>query len=281
MIWNIITDSSCDIKSLKDITDNEDIRYKSIPFIITVDEKDYIDDDNLDTERLVEAMEESSAASRSCCPAPQEWADAFEKEGCSVAITISKALSGSYNSACAAKHMVLEKYPDKKIAIINSYSAGPGLIILARKLCRYIEEGFDFDTAAAKLEEDARESRIVFALCSYDNLIKNGRISPFAGFVAKKLGFWGVGIANDKGEIAVKSKVRGAKKAINEIIKDMEERRVPTERVVISHCMNEETALLIKQAVSARWSDIPVDINTCRGLCSYYAEKNGLIVSYY
>lgn len=280
-MWNIITDSSCDIKSLENITDNKDISYKSIPFIMTVDDKDYVDSDDLNVSELVDAMEKSTKVSRTSCPAPQEWADAFEKEGYAIAITISKNLSGSYNSAGVAKDMVLEKNPEKKIAIINSLSAGPSLIILVKKACEYIEQGLDFDTVERKLEEDARTCNIVFALCSYTNLIKNGRMSPFAGFVAKKLGFWGVGIASDEGEIVVKSKVRGAKKALVEIVKDMEERRVPQECVIISHCQNEEVAMQIKEAVLSKWSNITVEVHENRGLCSYYAEKNGLMVAYY
>lgn len=42
-----------------------------------------------------------------------------------------------------------------------------------------------------------KHTHIVFALSSFDNLIKNGRVSRITGFLAGKLGFWGIGIGSE------------------------------------------------------------------------------------
>jgi DegV family protein with EDD domain len=208
------------------------------------------------------------------------WHEQFEKEGHVIAITISERLSGSYNSACVAKSMVLEKESDKKIGVINSCSTGPEMVLIIRKLCKLIAEGYNFDDVMDKINEYMNHSHIVYALCSFNNLVKNGRMSRIAGFVANKLGFWGVGIATPEGAIDIKHKVRGKKKVIEAVIKDMRERGARIESVVISNCQNMEIAEKMKQAIKKEWNKIDVKIVPVRGLCAYYTERGGFLVGY-
>jgi hypothetical protein len=49
---------------------------------------------------------------------------------------------------------------------------------------------------------------------------------------------------------------------------------------IISHCFNEQVALQLRDMIVARWHDAVVQILPTRGLDSYYAERNGLIISY-
>ena len=63
-----------------------------------------------------------------------------------IAITITGAMSGSYRSACAAKDMIAEDYPDKKIYVMDSMSTGPELMLLTRRAITYAMEDIDFDT---------------------------------------------------------------------------------------------------------------------------------------
>lgn len=277
MKWNIIADSSCDLFELE--KEYENIRFATVPFTISVGDEDFIDDDNFDADKLVDAMDACTEASRTACPSPHAWCEEFEQEGNIFAITISSKLSGSYNSACAARDMILEDEQGRKIHIIDSQATGAQLILIIRKLCELIESGCDFDEVAEKIDVYARDARIVFALSSFNNLVKNGRMNKIVGFVANKLGFWGIGIGNE-GSIEIKSKVRGAKKALDVIIEDMKERGYACGDVVISHCCNPEVAETLKTAIQDVWNKAEVTIVRTRGLCSYYAEKGGLIVGY-
>ena len=95
MRWNIVTDSSCDLPPV----DNKDeqVRVSSVPFIISVGEKDFVDDAALDTDTMLKAMEQCKSASHTSCPTPQSWIEEFEKADQNIAITISSQLSGSMN----------------------------------------------------------------------------------------------------------------------------------------------------------------------------------------
>lgn len=278
MEWNIIADSSCDTFELEE--QYSDIRFSTIPFVISVDSKDYVDDETLDTARMVSAMEESKKISHTSCPSPNAWYEQFLKPGYTIAVTISSKLSGSFNSATTAMNMIHEKYPDKKIALIDSHSTGPEMIMIIRKLCEWINSGADFDDVVRNAIEYEKRTHIVFALSSFNNLIKNGRMSRIAGFLAGRLHMWGIGIGSEEGTIIIKHKVRGQKKALETIISDIKERRVKPVEVVISYCQNLELAETLKAAIEKLWNEAKVTIVPTRGLCSYYAERNGLIVAF-
>ena len=278
MKWNIITDSSCNLYHLDE--QSEKIRFASIPFVINIGSRDFVDDEKLNTAEMVTAMESCGEVSHTSCPAPYAWYEQFEKEEYSIAITISSKLSGSYNSACTARNMILEKYPDKKIAVIDSRSTGSEMVLIVMKLCKLINAGYDFNSIIEKTEQYMKHTHIVFALSSFDNLIKNGRMSRITGFLAGKLGIWGIGIGSEQGTIEIKEKVRGNKKALNAILKDIKERVTNIETVVISHCQNAEFAESLKNTIQNICHTVEVKILPTGGLCSYYAEKGGLIIGF-
>lgn len=278
MKWNIITDSGCDMLDFEG--QNSDISFSSIPFVISVGKEDYVDNETLNIPDMITAMETCENASHTSCPPPYAWYEQLKKPGYSIAVTISSKLSGSYNSAYTARSMLLEQDSGKRIALIDSRSAGPEIILIVEKLCELIEAGNDFDTVIEKAEEYIRHTHVVFALSSFNNLVKNGRMSKLAGFIAGKLCFWGIGVGSEEGMIQIKQKARGSGRALDAIINDMKERGIKYGTVIISHCQNIELAERLKTTIQNMWYDVKVKIVPARGLCSYYAERGGLIVGY-
>ena len=276
-MWNIVTDSSCDTMDFE--TTCDDISYASVPFAISSDTKEYIDDDSIDIPAMVAELKGSRTA-KTACPSPAAFHEHFEKPGDSLAFTISAELSGSYASACTARQMLLEEQPDRKVGIFNSKSTGPALILLIRMATRLIEEGLTFEAIEERLHRFTDEIKTVYALNSFDNLVRNGRMSRLTGFVAHKLGFWGIGIASPEGRIEIKSKVRGTAKAIAQLVDDVKERMPNVQEIVISHCLNQEAANELKAAILATFKNVRVDVFPMRGLDSFYAENKGLIVGY-
>lgn len=277
MKWNIVADSSCDLKQFA--PEDERVAFSTVPFVIRTEDQEFIDDEQLNTEEMVSALAGSREAGRTSCPSPETWLEKFSRAGHTIAVTISSSLSGSYNSACLARDMILEKDPERKIAVIDSKSAGPELAMIIRKLHVLMNEKFSFEEIVEKLNAFAAQTETIFALTSFDNLVKNGRVSRIAGFVAGKLGMCGVGVAND-GRIDVKAKVRGTQKALRVIIEDMKAHAFEGGEVWIHHCLNEELALRLKALIEEKWKGAKVGILPTRGLCSFYAEKGGMIIAY-
>ena len=276
--WNIVADSSCDLKQME--TQEEKIEFSTVPFVMQVGQQEFVDHEALDTAELIDAIANCKEAAKSACPSPETWLAHFRRPGPAFALTISSNLSGSYQSACIAKDMILEEEPDKEIAILDSKSTGPELVLMIARLAELIRENIPFEKIVEDVQALADRTHVAFALCSFDNLVKNGRVSRLAGFVAGRLGLWGVGIASEEGRIVVKTKVRGAQRAIGAILDDMKERAFTSGHVVISHCFNEEMALKLKEKILTTWDKAQVRIIPTRGLDSFYAEKGGLIIAY-
>ncbi len=219
MKWNIITDSSCDMFGFD--KEHENIVFSSVPFTISVGDENFVDDRNLDVDGMIDSMDACAEASHTACPSPHAWQEKFEQEGNVIAITISSKLSGSYNSACAAKDMVLEEQPDKKIAVIDSRSAGSELVLLVKKICELIESGADFETVVEKAELYSRHTHVVFALSSFNNLVKNGRAPKLAGQLTQMLNIrLAVSPEWKSGEIKAIKKGRGAKRIVTNTMAD-------------------------------------------------------------
>ena len=95
MKYAIVTDSSCDLKSLPSSHNN--IIYLQAPLSLRIGNREFIDDENLDIDNFMNEMQESTEATGSAAPSPQSWIDAFEQADIIFAITISSKLSGSWN----------------------------------------------------------------------------------------------------------------------------------------------------------------------------------------
>ncbi len=278
MKWNIVTDSSCDL--LQFAPEDERVSFSTVPFVIRAADTEFIDDEHLSVPEMVSTLAKIPEAGRTSCPSPEAWLEKFQAaEGNIVVVTISSNLSGSYNSACLARDMLLETEPDRNVAIIDSKSAGPELTMIVRKLYSLMDEDLSFAAVEQQLNDFTDRTQTVFALTSFDNLVKNGRVGRIAGFVAGKLGMCGIGVAND-GRIDVRSKVRGAHRALKVVIDNMKENSFAGGNVLIAHCLNEELALKLKSLIEENWGSALVNIMPTRGLCSFYAEKGGMIIAY-
>ena len=155
--------------------------------------------------------------------------------------------------------------------------ASGSLVLCVRELERLARAGVDFDEAVARANTFLERTKILFALSSFDNLIKNGRMT---GFLARALGMWGIGTASEEGTIVVEGKARGTKKTVRELINRMKERGFAGGRVAISHCDNLAVAQTLKENILRLWGNSEIEIIPTRGLCSYYAERGGLIIGF-
>ena len=278
MKWNIVSDSSCDLTDIPERL--PEVAYSSVPFTISVGRTDYVDDENLDVAELIKAMDNCPEASHTSCPSPGAWYEQFSRAEQSIAVTISSQLSGSYNSARAAKDIVLEEQPEKKVYVLDSRAAGAELVLIVKKIHHLVSCHVNFEDVVTLAQEYADKTRVLFALSSFENLVKNGRMSRMSGFIAGKLGLWAIGIGSDEGKIDMRHKTRGTGKMLALIIEEMQHRGFSGDPVVISHCQNSEAAESLREKINAIWKTAEVSIMPTRGLCSYYAEKGGLIIAF-
>lgn len=287
MSWAIVADSSCNLRSLTEAHDK--IIYKSVPLTIHVGGVDYVDDDTLDVHALNEHIAAESEASSSSCPSAGLWAEAFRAADNVIAICISSNLSGSFEAANMARNIVLDEYArehdgvisGKNIFVLNSRAAGGKLELLVTLLNRYLTENNPtFEQAVSYIEGVEERSQVLYSLSSYENLMKNGRMPRLAGTIASKLNIRVLGTASIEGTIKIVGPARGEKKMAKKIISVMENDGYTGGMVYIDHVENEPAAEQLKQTILERWPEAEVFILPCGALCSYYAEREGLIIGY-
>ena len=277
--WKLVSDSGCSLL-VPDGLAGIDIDYAEVPFTISVDNTDYIDEPGIDIEKMLEHIANCRSGGRTSCPSPHAWLEAWGDAENVIAFTLSASLSGSYNSAIAARHMALEKNPGRNIAVINTCGAGVFPEQLANIIYEGIEDGDSFDVIVSAADKAVREIQVVFALGSLDNLIKAGRLNKLVGYAAHRFNISAIGVASPGGRIELRHKFRGMKKIYGKLIDTLRETGFTGGELVISHCMNEDGAEKLGHLIKAEWLDADVSIVPASGLCSYYMGKGGMIITY-
>lgn len=279
MTWGIVTDSSSDLRA-SDLKDKS-IGLEVVPLSIVVDQCEITDDDNVDLNQLLQLLKHSKTGSSSACPSPEAFRQAFIKYDNIIAVTMTGALSGTYSSACTAKDMVLEEFPDKNIFIIDSRSTAGALAMTVKYTAEIIKENISFSEVCDKAKAFCDNLHLVFTLSCYDNLVKAGRMNSFTGIVASCLGIRAVSVATEKGEIVVAKKARGELRAYEAMMDIMAENNGAKEHgVSICHCKNYEGAVKCKQLIKSRFGITNITILDCKALTSFYAMPGGIILAY-
>ena len=89
-----------------------------------------------------------------------------------------------------------------------------------------------------------------------------------------------MGKASDHGTLEMLDKCRGAKKALAAIVEQMAAQGYGGGAVRISHVGNEAAALTLRDTLAERYPQAEIQVYGARGLCSFYAEKGGLLVGF-
>lgn len=272
--YKIVTDSSADM------LDFGTIAFAVAPLKILTDQKEYTDNSDLNVNDMVEDLLKYKGKSSSSCPNPDEWLATFGDAQYVFCITITATLSGSYNAACIAKQLYEEQFPNRKVFVINSLSTGPEMKLFIEKIAELISAGKSYEDICKEIDLYMNKTGLLFMLESMKNLANNGRVSHLTAKAAGLLGIRVIGKASDKGDLQPLDKVRGDQKTRAAIINHMHKEGYWGGKVRISHCLNPEFAKYVKDALLKEFGNIDVEIYTCGGLCSFYAEKGGVLIGF-
>lgn len=270
----IVADSACDLVAL------DGVDFTVAPLKIITDNKEYIDDTSLDVEKMVTELKEYRGRSSTSCPNAADWLDAFGDAEYVFCVTITGTLSGSYNAACLAKETYESEHNGRQVYVLNSLSAGPEITLLIEKLRRLILDGGDFQNVCQSINEYSKNTGLLFMLESMQNFANNGRVKPSVAKMAGLLGIRVVGKASDIGDLQPLNKCRGAEKALKTIVEHLQNAGLKSGRVSIAHCFNETAAKTLAHNVEVHFPEAKVTIHKLRGLCSFYAERGGILVGF-
>ncbi len=254
--------------------------FAAAPLKVITDEREFVDDAALDLDEMTAWFERYKGRSKTSCPSPADWLQAFGDADEVYCVTITSGLSGSFNAACIAKQMYEAEHEGKRVCVIDSLSAGPELVLIIEKLEEYIKQELPFDTICAEIERYQQQTGLIFMLESLKNFAANGRVSPALAKIAGVLGIRIVGKASAQGTLEPTNKSRGEARALTTLIDNLRQAGLKTGKVRIAHNQNEVAAETLRDMLLTVLPQADVQIHICRGLCSYYAEKGGLLVGF-
>ncbi|KRL64043.1 DegV family protein [Lactobacillus psittaci] len=269
----LIVDSSSNLNS--DLSSNLDV----VPLVINLGNESYIDDDQLDYKHFLESIYANNEKSGTACPNLQAWLDALTGSKKAIILTVTSGLSGTYSSACQAAKIYEEENPGSEVLVIDSKSAGPELKLLIDKLLELVQHE-NLSLVREDIKAYQEKTHLLFSLESLHNLAVNGRINSAVAKIAGMLHIRMIGEASQEGTLEPLDKARGSKKTIVSLFNNMKKQNYAGGKVYIDHVANLKDAKNLKEVILAEFPTAIVEIGICHGLCSFYAEKGGLMVGF-
>ncbi|ADX25187.1 DegV family protein [Streptococcus dysgalactiae subsp. dysgalactiae] len=278
MTWKIVTDSGCDLRSLE--SQSKELQFERVPLTLQIGTEIFRDDDGLDIDNMMATMYQSSKAATSSCPSPDAFLQAYKGVDNVIAVTITGTLSGSHNSARLAKNDLLEDYPNANIHVIDSLSASGEVDLIVLELERLINLGLSFEEVVERITAYQEKTRLIFVLAKVDNLVKNGRLNKLVGKVVGLLNIRMVGQASKEGTLELLQKARGQKKAVSALVEEIQKAGYKGGKVYIAHANNPKICEQISEKIKAIYPDAVIQTGRTSGLCSFYAEDEGILMGY-
>ena len=202
----IITDSTADFTAAEAAGLGIDIVHLRTRF----GDEEYIDGVDITPHQFYEKLVESDVLPTTSQPSPAEFEAAFASA--LVAITISSALSGTYQSAVIAA----ETFGDR-VRVVDSLSASIGEQVIVRRAAQLAAEGLSAAELAGRIEAERGDVCVLALLDTLEYLKRGGRISAAAAFAGGVLSIKPVVTLRD-GAVALVGKARGSKNGGNLLV---------------------------------------------------------------
>lgn len=221
MAIKFITDSMMD----PDKNIQENYEYDIVPIPITVGEESYLDKVDITPEEILEMGAAGAVPKTSQIPSAV-YEKEFEKHlknGDDIFyLSLSSGLSGTIQNAVIAAEELKEKYPDRKIAIVDSKVATLAQAMLLQQAIKQAEAGKSIEEIEEIINFLADHFKVYFAVGDLTWLSRGGRLSKAGAAVGNLLNIVPI-ISIDNGKLEVFDKVRGKKKAQKKLEKLMKE----------------------------------------------------------
>lgn len=153
----------------------------------------------------------------------EEYFEKFLKEGKDILhVCLSSGISGVYNSANIAKDILQERYPERKIYVVDSLGASSGYGLFMDQLADLRDSGMGIDELRDWAEENKLKVQSWFFSTDLTFFVKGGRVSKTSGFVGNILNICPLLNVDYEGRLIPRFKIRTKKKVIEAIVNQME-----------------------------------------------------------
>lgn len=243
-----------------------------ICFHFLLDGKEYPDDlgKSMPLKDFYQAMRDGAMTKTSQVNADEfiEYFEGFLKDGKDVLhLSLSSGISGVLNSALIAKNELEERYPDRKIYVVDSLAATSGYGLLMDKLADLRDEGKTIDEVHDWAVANRLRINHWFFVSDLTYLVRGGRVSKASGFIGGMLNICPLlNIAYD-GKLVVRQKIRTRKKVIAATIDKMEQYAEGgldySDKCYISHADCIEDAQEMAKVIEGRFPKLKGKVQIC------------------
>ncbi|MEG0034624.1 MAG: DegV family protein [Bacilli bacterium] len=275
MKFKIVVDSSSNL--LNSYIKDKEVGFEVVPLIININGKEFVDDDNIDTEAMLAEFHSTKEKATTSCPSPGRFMQAYEEADNIICVTITSHLSGTFNSAVLAG----KDLAGKNVHVIDSMSVAGTMQLIVDKAYELIKEGYEYAQLVEALNKYRDSLNLLYVLDSFENLVRNGRMNKAVALIAKTLRIKPLCIA-ENGQIKIQQKIRtydAAIKRMNMVMKDLCDISKLT-RAILTYVDDKIKAVEIKELIEKTYPNIKVLVSKAKGLTSFYALENGIMLGF-
>lgn len=227
--------------------------YDFIPLSVIMDDKDYLDEKEITLSDVHSYMLEGNFPKTSqISPAnAQEVFEECRKKGEEVIyISIFKELSGTYQVAYNVIQEYKEKYPDFKIALVDSLGGAGGASLLVLQALKMAKQDYSFEEIVSQTEWNADHVDYLFTVDDMNWLAKGGRLPKAVGVVGSALKVKPYLTLGEEG-IEKKGLIRGQDRVYSRMVKDVKNgiKSFKNQLIAISHVGHEDNAKMIQKKI--------------------------------
>ena len=285
MSFKIFTDSSCNLGA--EMLDELGVIHRSLTIVEENGNeiKNYLTDERFDFKDFYTRLRNKENIKTSLINV-DEFAEVYEsilKTGEDVlAILISSGISGTYQAAKIAADDLSEKYPDRKIVVIDSLSASIGHGLLIYYAANMQKEGKSIDEVADFVYNNRLKMVHKFTVDDLFFLKRGGRLSGGVAIVGTILQIKPLLHVSNEGKLITQSKVNGRKKSINAIFEEFKNNVSNPEEQVVAICHGDcyEDAEYLANKIKAEFKVKDVIINYCDPVLGAHAGPGVLALFY-
>lgn len=248
---------------------------RNIPVIFytyTVDGKEYIDDMLRDPEALsnfYQLLDDGKLPSTSQLNkfAYEEFFEEQLKQGDLLHIAFGSGMTKSVTNAESAASKMREKYPNRKLIVVDSLCSSSGYGMLVDYAADMRDRGCSIEETEKWLIDNRNKIHHQFFSTELKHYRRSGRMSGATAMIATILGICPIMRLDDKGRIIAYGKVRGKTNAIKTTLDAMESHaqggKNYSEKCWICHSRCLEDAENLKKELKQRFPNIKGDIRIC------------------
>ena len=251
----IIADNSCALrKEYRERFGVDGIVYGTITYPDGHSEFGDLDYERITPEDYFRSISKKAIYKTACANIDQMIAvlEPFAKEGKDVVfLTISSALSGTYNFAVKAAEKVMEQYPGVKVYVVDSLRYASALALLVQEACARRDEGLDAKATAQWLEENKQRFHQMGIMDDLFFLARTGRIAKAKAFFGTMAGIKPMGEFSASGLTEAIGKAKGTKRGLDATIAYIQDRILEPEKhiVFIAHSFREKEAKYLEDRI--------------------------------